>query len=553
MDKKFNLLDEPWIKVLMTDGSTVEMSILETFKNASEILRISGETPSQDISVQRFLMAIMHVVVGRYTVEGKMQPLSQADDSAEAFSRWEEYWIEAGFPIEVVNKYLEEHRDRFYMIHPDTPFYQITEDDLPEWMKNAPGKSTYSTAKFCGELLESANKLRLFPSRSGKSKEKVSLSEAARWLLHLNAFDDAGFKTPLKGVSFTVGWPGKTGSIYAVGNNLFESLMLNLVLLSNGDLWEKENPIWESSKRTAERVADYLLPQNPSELLTMQSRRIFLLWEDDHVVGYRTFGGDQFSEEDAFSEQWTLWQKRARKGKAVYYTPKKTRENKQIWREFSSIVGASDRDSDAYRIPGVVSWIGELESRNKLDNRIIQFETLNAHYDSTSSSVVEIFTDRLSFHTSLLKNLESVWLSLIEREMEYTALLIDRLGILAMEIAQASGQSPGRNRSNWFNTADDVKEIAYDQLDLPFREWLESIDPNNESLSHEEKSDEWWEIGKETIRRLGSELVDQSSPAAFVGRKTDEEQPTVVSVPNAYRRFLINTSTRSSVQFKKRK
>lgn len=95
----------------------------------------------------------------------------------------------------------------------------------------------------------------------------------------------------------------------AEGKDLFETLMLNLVLLKDGsdELWGEEFPIWESETvKRAERT-EISLPQSLSELYTLQSRRIELVREQDKVIGYILIGGDFFTKDNAFIEQMTLW------------------------------------------------------------------------------------------------------------------------------------------------------------------------------------------------------------------------------------------------------
>ena len=86
-----------------------------------------------------------------------------------------------------------------------------------------------------GEMIESKNKLRLFPLYAGQSKERLSYPQAARWLLSVNGFDDTSLKPKEKNLpSISVGWLGSLGYIQALGNNLYETLMLNLTLLKDG-------------------------------------------------------------------------------------------------------------------------------------------------------------------------------------------------------------------------------------------------------------------------------------------------------------------------------
>ena len=148
------------------------------------------------------------------------------------------------------------------------------------------------------------------------------------------------------------GWLGKVGLILAQGNTLFETLMLNLVLLKDGEQpWQPPLPCWELSEaRSAERT-EIPQPDDLAALLTLQSRRLLLHREDEKVIGYTLLGGDFFARENAFCEQMTVWWAvPAAKNRPVVYLPKRHDPAKQFWREFPSVFL---QESDG-RCPGVV-------------------------------------------------------------------------------------------------------------------------------------------------------------------------------------------------------
>lgn len=62
MAPEFNLLDEPWIRVLKKDCSEQEVSITEALIHAHEYLDLSGDMPEQDMAVLRLLLAVLHTV-----------------------------------------------------------------------------------------------------------------------------------------------------------------------------------------------------------------------------------------------------------------------------------------------------------------------------------------------------------------------------------------------------------------------------------------------------------------------------------------------------------
>ena len=61
MNPYFNLAEEKWIRVLETDGSVKEATILDALSRASEYRGLAGETSTQDVAMLRFLMAVLYV------------------------------------------------------------------------------------------------------------------------------------------------------------------------------------------------------------------------------------------------------------------------------------------------------------------------------------------------------------------------------------------------------------------------------------------------------------------------------------------------------------
>ena len=216
--------------------------------------------------------------------QGEPRPLMQSDDALE---RWSALWQLGHFPAEPVRDYLEQWKDRFWLFHPTHPFWQVPQAKIG---------TEYGAAKLNGEMSESSNKLRLFPLYAGQSKEQLSYPQAARWLLCVNGYDDTSAKPKGKGLpSVGAGWLGKIGFIQAQGDNLYETLMLNLTLLRDGrECWGESKPCWElEAPKSAERT-EICCPDNPAQLLTLQSRRLLLHRTGENVDGFCLLGGDFF-------------------------------------------------------------------------------------------------------------------------------------------------------------------------------------------------------------------------------------------------------------------
>ncbi len=498
----FNLLDEKWIRVMMPDAEMVEVSLTDALIHAHQYTDLAGEMPAQDVATLRLLLAVVHTVFTRVDLTGRPDEIGSVQD---ALKRWQSLWRMGRFPEAPIREYLEKWHERFWLFHPERPFYQVNEAAV----------GTASTAcKLNGEISQSKNKERLFSIRSGEQKEKMSYAEAARWLLYINAYDDNAAKPKGKNLPTPgIGWLGKLGLITAEGNNLFETLMLNMVLLPDQRLWEEpEKPCWELEKaRSGERVL-IAIPHNAAELLTLQSRRILLKRQGDVVTGYTLLGGDFFDKEDATQEQMTVWKDvQDDNGVHQHFTPRQHDMTRQMWRDFETITSAKEGS----RQPGVVSWVAFLENSPLLDgHKKISFRIASVQYGDKNFFVKHVFDDRLSFHTELLTKAGAVGYQYALMEIKNVDTAAGFIGSLADDLYKASG---GRGQSN----ADEMKARFYDAVDAPFRLWLASLDPEEGAEALLEKQVAWRGQAKCLARRLGERMIADAGRAAFLGRTVE--------------------------------
>jgi CRISPR system Cascade subunit CasA len=521
------------------NGITEEVGLVEVFERAHQFRGLAGELPTQDIAVLRLLLAILHCIYGRYDPHGRFAPLYDGESvPEEAYRRWRSIWDKGRFADPIVREYLEHYEDRFWLFHPERPFYQVAGLDRG---------TDYSAAKLNGELAESGNKSNLFSSRSGKAKSRLTYAEAARWLLHINGFDDASGKPSVRKMNLPspgVGWLGKLGLVIAVGNNLFETLMLNLTLLRDGTAcWEPGEAVWEREEVRRDERCEIAQPGNPAELLTLQSRRILLQRQSGMVIGYKLLGGDFFPEANAFHEQMTVWMRSREKNHAPeIYFPRRHDPTRQVWRDFAALFV----NSNGQHLPGVVNWVRQLKYRKLVNCPIFRFQIAGAKYDAKNSSIEDIFGDGIAFHGDLMDgdHMGEQWIERILNEVETTELLVGQIGVLAQNIAKAAGDTD-ENRLR--RAASEARSQAYYRLDRPFRHWLEQIDPANDEP--QAASVRWWEQAQGIIRRLGRELVEQCGPHAYAERIVIENKKEVrYSVPQEYNRFLYRTANRETLK-----
>lgn len=536
-EKEFNLLDEPWIRVIDNDCVVHEVSLIELFECAHNYKELCGELPTQDFAMLRLLLAILHTVISRYDVNGKEQLLDDPDD---ALDRWEELWKTKRFPTEVIAKYLESQRERFYLFHPERPFYQC---------EHAKAGTEYSAPKLNGSLSESSNKLRFFTDISGEAKEEMSFSEAARWLLYVNAYDDTSAKPSreskeqgLKLPSTGVGWLGKLGIIFAVGNNLFETLMLNLIMIDeNEELFGKENPIWEREEILDGERTKIHLPDNLSELYTLQSRRLYLKRRDQKVTGYFLLGGDFFDRENAFIEPMTVWKNPDSKKKDIY-TPKRHDFSKQFWRECPAAILNDNQN----RQPGIILWIKELKENEIIEDSYLNIRIVSVQYGDKDFFVTNVFSDSLQMHASLISDMKIEWRQAVMDSIQFCETIAQKVWSLAKDINLASGGSSSTKESKGTSSffAENMKADFYNRIDGSFRRWLYALNPEIDDA--EEKKMGWRKECVGVAKQLGNEMIRQAGADAIFGRtksnSDDKKKNEVFSAANAMNRFVIGLS-----------
>lgn len=524
METEFNLLDEKWILVRKSDCTTDELSLTDALLRSHEYTALSGELPTQDVSILRLLLAVLHTVFSRYTPEGEYKPVSSAN---EAMRRWKTLWDGGKFPEKPIREYLESQHEKFWLFHPERPFYQT---------KAAEKGTEYMASKMNGVLSESSNKVRLFSSCAGKSKDTLTYSEAARWLLYVNSYDDTSAKASQESKSkenklpsLQAGWLGKLGLITVRGNSLFETLMFNFIVVepSNREIWADEKPTWELEKPREKERCEIATPDNLAELYTIQSRRLILKHENNSVTGYSLLGGDFFDKVDSFIEPMTVWGKVKESEKTqIQFQPRRHNSSVKMWREFASVFASSD----GMRLPGVVSWIRQIRRIDK--KRYSCFNIASVQYGGSDYFVNDIFSDSLTFHTDLLTEVGKRWQESISEEVGKCEDIARKLGKLAADIEIAAGSSPKDAPKS--ATVSHVQEQYYYEIDVPFREWLLSIDPEWESGSHEEHEciRKWHEISRKIAESLGKELVNSAEASAVVGRFIEVKDKTTTKNKN---------------------
>lgn len=504
----FDLVERPWIAVRFLDGTVGEVSLREVFARADEIHDVAGELPTQDFAIIRLLLAILHRAL---------------DPVERPVEEWGELWRGELLLGELTGDYLEQYRDRFDLLHPETPFYQV-----------APLRTPKGEVSSLGKLIADVpNGEPYFTTRQKRGVDQIGYAEAARWLVHCQAFDPSGIKSGAvgdprvkggKGYPIGTAWVGSLGGLLLEGENLRETLLLNLVLGdTQGAAWPLGDfAVWERGQPTeVERNSN--APAGIADLFTWQSRRVRLDHDGSQVTGVTIANGDPLKPQTVQGieniEPMTGWRRSQTQEKAlgtsrIVYMPRTHDPSRSLWRGLGAILPQADRETQrregSSSLPPLsLGWIARLAGQGAFaETRMLRTRAIGIEYGIHSAIVAEIVDDSLAIHPILLTGLNLVLAQGVIDAVGQTESAVSALAQLAGSLALAQGGDPDGPR-------DRAREGAYFLIDAPFRSWLASLSDDTDTV---EAQDRWFAIAKGILLDQGRQLVHDAGPAAWVGR-----------------------------------
>lgn len=498
MDKEFCLLDEPWIKILDETNSIREVSLMNLFENAHRYKRLVGETVTQDVSVFRLLLSIAVTVFYRYNIDGGEDNILEYDDpEEEILERWSDYWEKGVFDFVTFRKYLETYRERFYLFHPKTPFWQVAN------LKNG---TDYEIINLYGNVKESNNKASKhhFHMIDGQYIDNISYAEVARWIIYNNAYS-INVKTNVDGVNKPtgVGRLGQLGLIAVEEDTIYKTILINLCALnSNGEAWGEPRPTWEQEPRINAGI-EIVPPDNLPELFTIQSRRLLIQRDNNKILGFRSIGGDYYSTVNDLVEPMTLLKWDGKEN----FKPRKHEKAIAAWREFPSLLVEKDSES---LTPGLVRWIEELIENCQLNKKqVITFHMIGLEYgDGMSYTNGEIIDELLSVSKEIVNQNGVIWRKLIIDEVKNCEDVVQKgyyrfAQILAVDLFEGDNKK-AKSIKNTLSTT------YYYKIDKLFREWLISIEPGKDKQN--EKEMEWQKLSLSIAESVVRDYISNISP-----------------------------------------
>jgi CRISPR system Cascade subunit CasA len=501
----FSLVDEAWIPVLDAAGKRRDVSLFGMFEQAADVRMIACELPTQTFAILRLALAVLH----------------RTTDGPPGEAAWQALWRDRRLPIADIAEYLGSFRDRFDLLHPKHPFYQVAD------LRTAKDATRYGLERIIADV---PNGLPFLTARAGTGLDSITPAEAARWLVHCQAYDPSGIKTGAvgdpqakngRGYPMGVGSLGSLGGVHLEGATLLETLLLNLVPIAPG--WQVADdgdlPVWEREPQTATEEADSTRgPYGLLSLYTWQSRRIRLFGDASRITGAMISNGDRLEWQDRhLLEPMSVWgrsgPRESKQKRTPIYLPRPHDHTRALWRGLQTLLPPPPQPGAAppQRLsPLVVQWLARLTVTGVVG---ADFQTrtraTSVAYGTQQAVVDEVFSDALTMNVLLLVEDSALRATAVDAAADAEA-AVKVLRRLADNLARAAG-----SRDTDIGETDRAAEVAYALLDRAFRDWLARLGPDSDPVAERAA---WQRLVRRAVARLGGELVAAAGPNAWVGR-----------------------------------
>ncbi|MCX4097901.1 type I-E CRISPR-associated protein Cse1/CasA [Nocardia sp. alder85J] len=500
----FDLLDQPWISAIDTHGTPQQLSLRDVFAAAHDLSAITGELPTQAFAILRLLLTVLR--------------RSVAARPGSAATVWEDLWRAPILPVAEIDEYLARYADRFHLLDPEKPFFQVA------GLRSAAD----AVSGLDRVIADVPNGEKYFTTRAGEAVQRIGFAEAARWVVHVHAFDPSGIKTGAvgdarvknnKGYPIGVAWTGNLGGVFVEGATVRETLLLNLVLLdTNGARFDGDDlPVWERDPYGPAQRQDRR-PAGPADLCTWQSRRVRLVHDGAHVTGVVLCNGDALDPANQhLLEPMTAWRyspaQTKKSGRPQHY-PMTHDPRRALWRGFASLIAEVANTGDTQQraiAAGVMEWIRYLLDEEALSpTHPVRLHATGMQYINNQSVVGDIFDDTLGFRVGLLSSdpdLRTCAIGAVQVAEDCVEAIATLAGNLALA---AGGDSQGAR--------DRARERSFFDLEAPYRRWLAGLAPRADQRSAPYE-DHWQQTVRTVIEPVAHDLVSAAGAPAWVGRE----------------------------------
>lgn len=495
----FDLIDEPWLPTMRQSSKSL-LSLRDVLREANSISCLASRSSAVDAAV------FLHVVLGAYV------DMAGVPRSA---SEWKQRWENGCLDPSTVDAWCDDVAARFDLFDPIAPFAQVA--DLEAVNGEVKPFSLIDPFRDMGGATP------LFWSPAPDGDAAYTPAEAAALLIHALAFDTAGIKTGAVGdpevkrgklYGNPVGPRGQVGSVIPVGRNLFETILLNTPIISDG-LAPGDRPHWRRPPVTADWSTR--TPEGPLDWITWLGRRVRLVAASDgRVDGLVIAGGDRFPSPSPDWEMQSAWRrvKTPRTGDPPR-RPIRHRSGRGAWQGMDALVALSrgSDDPSGSEPPVLVAQIEELLIADALAATYpLRAQLVGYEYGTQSAVVENLAVDEIPFPLAAART-DSQTAELIDDMVRSAADLATALNLLDGDLRIAAGGDP----TPW-DKGQRPDTLLVQQLDPGVRRILRGL--QNQPDRAGEAGLAWKEFAYRATRTLGDTLLRSIPPEAFVGRET---------------------------------
>ena len=224
----------------------------------------------------------------------------------------------------------------------------------------------------------------------------------------------------------------------------------------------------------------------------------------------------------------TIWQTPKKDGEP--FVPKRHNISRQLWREFSAFYPENDNST-----PGVIKWYRRYVCTALPRSALMTTYISSVCYGDKDFFVENAYSDALSLNSQIvLENVGRAWREMINNQIKNCDKAAREVYKFGNHINIACG-GDSENSANGM----DLQEQFYYRIDIPFRNWLKSIDPENDD--EVEKLNELKDIVIGIVNGIANDTVTDCDPAAFAGRIIgggDGTNKIFYSVPKAMNNLM---------------
>lgn len=477
MQEKYNLIEKPWIPCKLINNELRYLGLKNVFLMACEIKEIQAELPPMTASILFVLLAILY----------RTQKIDTDFD-------WEEIWESKSFNIEKLEQYLKDWHDRFDLFDAEHPFFQDPKVGKREKdLKNLKGGEV-QIKPITSLILHSSSgdAATLFDHTLEDEGKIFNLDEISRLLLMFQSFSLGGMTSASVSIDkYYKDSPHARGVTFFIrGNNLFQTLMLNLIAKNewtikptNQDIpaWEKGDP-FENDRTKPEGMIDFL---------TWQSRRIQLIPEElkgRTIVRHLLVNPGLGISDELINPFFSVQLNEAKTGK-IEKKILRFSESKALWRDSTVLIEPS---SKIRKPPEALTWVNSLRAENIVEGEV-NLLAFGLCTDPGKKKAFFYRTETFDFPIIYLKNeeLRNYLNRGLDLSKEVHAQLWGALKQMAgLIVAFTADKSDGRKASpvdeqnlmNHWGTED----YYWNNLEVPFYRFLHSLPE-----SADEAFDDW--------------------------------------------------------------